>query len=143
MINVSSNGAASGLPERAPNVEVSEKPQRRRFSVAEKLRIVRLADECAAGTVGAFLRREGLYSSQLYSWRRERDRGDLDAGNVRKRAKAREVERGGQQRIAELERANRKLQRKIARLELFEEIRKKAAGLLGLELKSPEFDESD
>ena len=47
------------------------------------------------------------------------------------------------QRIVELERENRHLKRSNARLELFEEIRKKAAGLLGLEFKSPDFDEND
>ena len=109
----------------------------------EKLRILRGADTCPAGTVGAYLRREGIYSSQLYAWRRERERGDLDAGALRKRVKAREARDQEARRVVELERENRKLQRKIARLELFEEIRKKAAGLLGLEYKSPELDEND
>jgi transposase-like protein len=45
----------------------TQKPQRRRFSAADKLRIVREADALPAGTAGAFLRREGIYSSQLYA----------------------------------------------------------------------------
>ncbi len=143
MNTVSSNGAPAQSRTSSPNTEITEKPRRRRFSVAEKLRILREADICAAGTVGAFLRREGIFSSQLYAWRRERERGDLDAGTLRKRARAREAERELAQRNDQLEREVRGLQRKIARLELFEEIRKKAAGLLGLELKSPELDEND
>ncbi len=95
------------------------------------------------GTVGAFLRREGIYSSQLYAWRRERERGDLDSGIVRKRAVAREAQRADAQRILELEREIRQLKRRNERLELFEEIRKKAAGLLGLDFKSPAIDEND
>lgn len=143
MNTVSSNGATPQSRTSSPKTEVIEKPKRRRFSVAEKLRILHEADRCAPGAVGACLRREGIYSSQLYAWRRERERGDLDAGALRKRARAREAERELAHRNGELEREIRGLQRKIARLELFEEIRKKAAGLLGLELKSPELDEND
>lgn len=139
MANASSNGTAL----RAPSNEITEKPKRRRFSVEEKLRILREVDACAAGTVGAYLRREGIYSSQLYAWRRERERGDLNVGALRKRAKAHEAERALTARNAELEREIRKLRRRNERLELFEEIRKKAAGLLGLDFKSPEVDEND
>ncbi len=140
MINATGNGKAPSAPS---SIEVVEKPKRRRFSVEEKVRILRAADVCKPGTVGAYLRREGIYSSQLYAWRRERERGDLDAGALRKRTKAREAERDLTARNIQLERENRKLQRKIARLELFDDTRKKAAGLLGLEYKSPEFDEND
>ncbi len=139
MTNASSNGSAT----RSPSSEIVERPKRRRFSVEEKARILREADACATGTVGALLRREGIYSSQLYAWRRERERGDLDRGALRKRATAREAQRVDAQRIIELERENRNLKRRNARLELFEEIRKKAAGLLGLDFKSPDFDEND
>ncbi len=104
MNTVSSNGAPAQSRTSSPNTEITEKPRRRRFSVAEKLRILREADICAAGTVGAFLRREGIFSSQLYAWRRERERGDLDAGTLRKRARAREAERELAQRNDQLER---------------------------------------
>jgi transposase len=76
-MGTSSNGSRSPAGVDS-DIEVLEKPKRRRFSVAEKSRIVREADACEAGTVGAYLRREGISSSQLYAWRRERDRGDLD-----------------------------------------------------------------
>jgi transposase-like protein len=141
MMGTSSNGARS--PAGGAEVEVVGKPKRRRFSVAEKSRIVREADACPAGTVGAYLRREGIYSSQLYAWRRERDSGDLDPQTVKARAKKRAENEEQTRRIHALEVENRKLQRKIARFELFEDIRKKAAGLLNLEYKSPEFDEND
>jgi len=139
MTNATSNGSAT----RSSSTQIVERPKRRRFSIEEKSRIVREADACAPGTVGAFLRHEGIYSSQLYAWRRERDRGDLAAGSVGKRAAARDAQRADTQRIVELEREIRKLKRRNERLELFEEIRKTAAGLLGLEFKSPEIDEND
>ena len=139
MSNATSNGSAT----RSPSTQIIEKAKRRRFSIEEKVRILREADACAPGTVGAFLRREGIYSSQLYAWRRERERGDLDSGIVRKRSAAREAQRADAQRILELEREIRQLKRRNERLELFEEIRKKAAGLLGLDFKSPAIDEND
>lgn len=143
MMGTSSNGSRS--PAGADSdIEVLEKPKRRRFSVAEKSRIVREADACEAGTVGAYLRREGISSSQLYAWRRERDRGDLDALALAVRKSKLVAEHELERRNHQLEVENRKLQRKIARFELIEDIRKKAAGLLNIEYKSPEFDdESD
>jgi transposase len=119
-----------------------ERAQRRRFSTADKLRIVQASDACQPGTLGAFMRREGIYSSQLYAWRRQRDAGELDPGAARKRAQAKSQTQAAAKRIAELERENRKLHRKLARAELISEIQKKAAGLLGIDLASPENDES-
>lgn len=115
-----------------------EKPQRRQFSTADKLRIVQSADACPTGTIGAFLRREGIYSSQLYAWRKQRDRGDLDAGVAHRRAQTKNEAQALTRRVGELEGENRKLRRQLARVELISEIQKKAAGLLGIELMSPE-----
>src|SRR5439155_19693380 len=77
------DGAAGGPVAAAvkverPDPEVPEKARRRQFSAAYKLRIVREADACGQdGELGALLRREGLYSSHLASWRRQRDEGSL------------------------------------------------------------------
>ncbi len=68
MVNGTNNGTTSRT--QSPSIEIVEKPKRRRFSVEEKVRILRAADARASGTVGAYLRREGIYSSQLYAWRR-------------------------------------------------------------------------
>jgi transposase len=119
-----------------------ERAQRRRFSNADKLRIVQGADACPSGKLGAFMRREGIYSSQLYAWRKQRDHGELDPGAPRKRAHAKAREQATAKRVAELERENRKLRRKLARAELISEIQKKIAGLLGIDLASPETNES-
>jgi transposase len=78
-------GAVPVLP---PDSEVVAKAKRRVFTAAYKLRIVQEAEDAAAapGGVGA-LRREGLYSSHLVSWRRERQTGSLEALTPRKRGR--------------------------------------------------------
>jgi transposase len=137
-----SNGVALGKPPRSRDREVPEKPKRRRFTTEEKLRILHDADACAPGTLGAVLRREGIYSSHLAAWRQARDRGDLDPVSLRKRAKRKVDDQASQRRIAELERENRRLKRRLERAEVILEIQKKAQGLFR-ELESPENTESE
>ena len=70
----------------APDVEVVAKAERRRFTAEYKRRIVREADRCTkSGEIGALLRREGLYSSHLVTWRAARDRGELEGLSPKKR----------------------------------------------------------
>jgi transposase-like protein len=137
-----SNGVTPGKAARSRDREVLEKPKRRRFTTEDKLRILRDADACAPGTVGAVLRREGIYSSHLAAWRQARDRGDFDTTSLRKRAKGKVDVQTSKRRIADLERENRKLHRRLERAELILDIQKKAQGLL-LELESPEKTESE
>jgi transposase-like protein len=137
-----SNGVAPEKAARSRDREVLEKPKRRRFTTEDKLRILRDADACAPGTVGAVLRREGIYSSHLAAWRQARDRGDFDTTSLRKRAKGKVDVQASKRRIADLERENRKLHRRLERAELILDIQKKAQGLL-LELESPEKTESE
>jgi transposase len=76
------NGAAVGrpLPAGGLDPELVEGPKRRRFTAEYKLAILREADACTqSGQLGALLRREGLYSSHLVTWRRQRDAGSLQA----------------------------------------------------------------
>lgn len=135
----SSNGTIS---TEIKSTTSTQKPQRRRFSAADKLRIVREADALPVGTIGAFLRREGIYSSQLYAWRKQRDQGELDPNAVRQRTKSKMQADEAARRLKEVERENRKLRRQLARAELINEIQKKFAGLLGIDLESPETNES-
>jgi len=75
MTEIASNGAGV-----LPDPELVERPARRRYSAAYKLRIVQEADACSApGEVGALLRREGLYTSHLTYWRKQREKGALQA----------------------------------------------------------------
>jgi len=64
----------------APDPELVERPRRRTFTAAYKLEVLREAEACTKpGEVGALLRREGLYSSHLSAWRKQRDEGALKA----------------------------------------------------------------
>jgi transposase-like protein len=137
------NGRASRVSKDAHTSEVLDRPKRRRFSIAEKRRIVAAADACAPGTLGALLRREGIYSSLLSSWRKQRDHGDFDSGTLRQRSAQKSADQTLQRRNDELEKENRKLNRRLQRAELILDIQKKAAGLLGIELRGPDANEND
>jgi len=70
-----------------PNPEVVATPTRRRFTAEDKLRILKLADACTVvGSLGALLRAEGLYASNLTTWRRQRTEGVLSALTPRSEA---------------------------------------------------------
>jgi transposase len=133
---VSATGAGD-----VPDPEVVEKPKRRRFSAEYRLRIVREADSCKEpGEIGALLRREGLYSSQLVLWRRQRDAGALEGLRSKKRGpKAKAVD----PRVKRLEREVAQLNRKLEQAETIIEIQKKVAGILGIPLRTSERDEKD
>ncbi len=123
-----------GTLSKGGEVEVLGKPQRRRFSVEYKRRIVREADGCEKpGEVGALLRREGLYSSHLSSWRSARDRGELEGGGRRKRGPEPKASDPSAKRIIELERENRRLRKRAERAEGLVEVQKKLSELLGIE----------
>lgn len=121
--------------QEAQETEVSAKAKRRRFSTAEKLRILREADACTKpGEQGALLRREGLYSSHLTEWRRSRERGELDALAPKKRGrKAKEVH-PLEKKVAELQRSLEKAEQRAKRAEALVELQKKVSELLGTQL---------
>ena len=136
---------AAAMPEVRAGVEdpeVREQAKRRRFSAEYKLRIVREADAFGKGDgdVAALLRREGLYSSQLSSWRRQRDEIAKVGMTSRKRGRKAKAE---DPRVKELERENARLQRRLARVETMLEIQKKTSELLGIPLNPLESDEND
>ena len=81
-----SENSNGNVKEAMPNTEVVAKAKRKRFTATEKLRILREVDACqGTGEVGALLRREGIYSSSLTTWRRQREAGQLDGLAPRKR----------------------------------------------------------
>jgi transposase-like protein len=120
--------------------EVPEKARRRTYTVDYKLRIVKEADACkGTGDIGALLRREGLYSSQLTTWRQARDRGELAPGAVAKKRgpKATPVD-PRDKKIADLERQIAKVTTRAERAEAIAEIQKKLAALFGRPFPSEE-----
>jgi hypothetical protein len=97
----------------------------------EVRRILREADRCRRpGEIGALLRREGLYSSQLSAWRAARERGELGGQGSRKRGPEGKRPDPSAKRIAELERENRRLRKRAERAEALVEVQKKLSELL-------------
>lgn len=131
---VSSTTASSSAPvaaNAAPDPEVRAVAKRRRFTAAYKLSVLDEADRCSsAGGIGALLRREGLYSSHLTVWRREREAGALAALGARRGRKAKFS--AEQRRIAELERRCAQLERELSQARTIVEVQKKLCTLLGL-----------
>jgi len=120
----------------APEVEVVAKATRRRFTVEYKRTVVREADGCKTpGAIGALLRREGLYSSHLTTWRAARERGEL-AGAPKKRGPTRRVVEPRDKRITELERERTRWQKRAERAEALVELQKQVAALLGTPLST-------
>jgi transposase-like protein len=123
----------------AQETEVLAKAQRRRFTAAEKLRVLREADRCTRpGEVSALLRREGLYSSHLATWRAARSRGELAGLTPRRRGPQAKPVDPRDKKIAELEREGRRLQARLERAEGLIELQKKVAQLLGNPLPNDE-----
>ena len=119
-------------PMRAVDPEVVERPTRRKFSAEYKLRILREAEKAKqSGQLGALLRREGLYTSNLTAWRRQFERGALAGLAPRKRGnKAKPVD-ARDKRIRELERDNERLRRRLEQAEVIIEVQKKISEILG------------
>ena len=122
--------AATIVPD--PEVpERVERARRRQFTVGYKLRVLTEADAArTSGEVGALLRREGLYSSHLAAWRRQREEGILNALTPRRRG--RPSSSPDQRELARLRQENERLERRLTAAEAVIEIQKKVSLLLGL-----------
>ena len=112
--------------------------KRRTFSAQEKARILREAERCAQGELGALLRREGIYSAHLTKWRRQRDSGQLAGLTPRRRGPKVNPHA---ERLAQLERDNARLQNKLGKAELIIDAQKKLLHVLGL--AEPELSEAN
>jgi transposase-like protein len=117
----------------APDPEVVEKASRRRFTAQYKLGVLEEADRGEPGEIGALLRREGLYSSHLTTWRRQREAGALAGLTPRQRGRrAQPVDVQGA-RVAELEREVERLRQRLLQAETIIEVQKKVSLLLGID----------
>jgi transposase len=111
--------------------EVVPHARRRQFSNADKRRILEAAERCTRpGEVGALMRREGVYSSSLSTWRRQREAGDLAALAPQKRGPKIAVNRAETLQIAQLTRERDGLQRELDKAMLVIGVQKKLATLL-------------
>jgi hypothetical protein len=119
--------------EEGGDPEIAAVARRRRFTTQYKLSVLREADRCRKpGELGALVRREGLYSSHLVTWREARRRGELTAHRVPKRGRRADPDRALKARIAQLEREIERLQAKLEQAEGLIEVQKKLSVLLGL-----------
>ena len=117
------------------SAEFSDRPRRRRFTAADKLRILGETDRAAdTGGIGAILRREGLYSSALTEWRRQRDAAALGALSPARRGPKTAPANPLAGELAALQRDNARLARRLARAEAIIDLQKKVAELLGIQL---------
>jgi transposase-like protein len=135
--------APTALRSPIPDSEVIARPRRRRFTAEYKRSILDQADAAQdSRTVGALLRREGLYASHLTTWRRQRKQGEIDALTAKKR--------GPKVVVSPLVKQNREQEAVIARLtkklknaELIIEVQKKVAALLGNPIPNIQIEEEN
>jgi transposase len=121
--------------------ELSDRPRRRTFTARDKLRILAETDHAAeTGGISAILRREGLYSSALATWRKQRDAGALGALHPGKRGPKIAAPNPLAAELALVQRDNVRLTRRLKRAEAIIDLQKKVAELLGVPL-APNGDE--
>ena len=116
-----------------PDPEVPEKRPRRKFTAQYKLAILEKADKCTQpGQLGALLRQEGLYYSNLSTWRRQRDTGLLRALSPKKRGRKKGAKNPLAGEVAKLQRENERLRIKLKKAETIIEVQKKISEILGI-----------
>ena len=128
-------------PPASPDPEIRPNAVRTQWSARDRLRILEAADACPPGELGALLRREGIYSSHLSRWRRQRAQGALAALEPKRRTEPSPETRAQAAELARLQRENQRLQAKLAQAEVIIDVQKKLATLLGISLPDPPSDE--
>ncbi len=135
----------TGLNQQSTDPEVPEVIKRRKHTAAyatAKLRILQEADACTEqGQIGALLRRERLYHSNLTVWRRQRDEGALHSLS-RKRGRKKKPANPLAKRLEKLERENKQLRTKLSQAEMIIEVQKKISELLGIQTDQTEENQS-
>ena len=125
--------------EEVPNTEVVAKAKRKRFTAAEKIRILREVEACrGTGEMCALLRREGIYSSYLTTWRKQRESQELEGLAPQKRGPKPNPEAI---ELAKLRREHARLQERMRQAELIMDVQKKVAQMLGATLEAPNLDD--
>ncbi len=128
-------GMMDGMPLSTSEVEVMAKPTRRRFTAAYKQRVLREADRCSRpGEIGALLRREGVYSSNLTAWRKQRENGELEGLSQKRRGPLGKEKNPLADTVKALERETARLRARAERAEGLVELQKKVSEILGIEL---------
>ena len=141
----STTGGGSGDDDCSfPDPEVPENKPRRKFTAKYKLRILDQVEACTKpGQIGELLRREGLYSSSLTTWRRQKAEGILQAMKQKKRGRKIKKSNPLSSEVAQLQREKRQLQQKLKQAELIIEAQKKISEILGITQNIDENERSD
>ena len=133
---MNSIGSAVVLEDRSRGVEVVAKATRRRYTAEYKFKVLREADACREpGEIGALLRREGLYTSHLCIWRKQRRAGELTGLSPVRRGPVPKEKNPLAAKVAALEKETRRLKARAERAEALVELQKKVSEILGIELK--------
>jgi transposase len=125
------------------NPEVSDKAVRRRFTAEYKRRILQEADQCGSGGIAALMRREGLYSSHLTTWRKQRKSGEIAGLAPRKRGKKPVPRNPLSAENEQLRQENARLQKRLYQAETIVAVQKKLCDLLRLTVPPIEQNGSD
>jgi transposase len=126
--------SACAAPAPVPDPEVPANPKRRQFTAAYKRSILDQSEACRdEGAIGALLRREGLYSSHLTTWRRQREQGEIAALAPKKRGRKSKANPLAEENL-QLRSENARLSRRLEQAELIIDVQKKVSALLGISL---------
>jgi transposase len=138
---VTAKAGADAVPASRPDPEVVAKPKRRTYPAEYKQRILEEAEVATAtrGGLGALLRREGLYSSLLAYWRRERAKGILEALTPQKRGR-KSKRNPMEEEVQKLRRQNARLNEDLRKAHIIIDVQKKVAALLGNPIPEPDPD---
>jgi transposase-like protein len=116
-----------------PDPEVVATARRRQFTSGDKRRILEAADRCTQpGEIGALLRKEGIYSSHLTTWRRQRAADARAALAPQQRGRKADPARSEERRVGRLTQENDRLRRQLAQAHAIIDVQKKLCALLGL-----------
>jgi transposase len=127
----------------APDPELRERPVRRLFTADFKRRIVRDTDNLQPGEVAAFLRRHGLFHTQVRLWKEQIERGELEALSPKKPGRKPQDPELAAKQLAEKDREIRRLRERLAKAETIIEVQKKISEILSIPLNPPSNDEND
>lgn len=114
----------------AKNNEVKKKRKRRKFTAKYKLEVLKKIEECEEGQIGAYLRSEGLYYGTVNNWKKQYEQGVLQGLSDNKRGRKKDDNTELKEKIKQLEKDKRKLQKKLDQAELIIDFQKKMADLL-------------
>lgn len=136
--------STTGAKAAPPNPEVLAKPKARRFTAEYKLNLIAEADRCdKPGQIGALLRREGLYTSHLCHWRKQRHAGALGALKGQKRGPKVPAPNPLAKPLAQAQKDNARLEKKLKKAEAIIDFQKKIAAMLNIPMSPFEDEEND